>query len=93
MHPGEHVSTSTKTHIGHFEETSKNIGKTLTVLIAGYLLNKFNLFSLELTFERAVLSFLGVAISIVGLYIWQLGKDIKDMREQLNRLEERIIDD
>ena len=82
-----------KTHIGQFEETSRNIGKTMIVLFAGYLLNKLNLFSLEITFERAVLSFLGIAISIVGLYIWQLGKDIKDMRQQLNRLEERIIDE
>jgi len=87
------VTTAQKTHVGQFEENTKKLGKWSLPILAGYALNKLDLIHFQLTFETGILSFLGVAISIVGLYIWQIGKDIKEIRQQLNDIERRLPDE
>ena len=84
------MTASPKTHVGQFEENTKKLGKWSLPILAGYALNKLDLIHYQPTFETGILSFLGIAISIVGLYIWQIGKDIKEIRQQLNDIERRL---
>ncbi|GAB6102394.1 hypothetical protein JCM16138_16170 [Thermococcus atlanticus] len=91
------MTASPKTHVEKSEETLKtnikNGVKLIFTVALGTILSKYNYLSPYITIETIAFAGLGTGVGLTFWYVRQLGKDITQIRKDIEHIKELMKND